>query len=111
MGQRNDWRNATIVGRDAMTKTVGLRGMVSMVAGLWAVLGAGAFVAAAPPGTPLQPTVVVNFNPALGQLPESMTSDSDGNLFASNFSGAIQKIDPQAGTFVTVATVPLPAGA
>src|SRR5262249_9708006 len=69
------------------------------------------FVAAAPPGTPQQPTVVVNFDPALVQLPESMTSDDDGNLFASNFSGAIQKIDPQAGTFVTVATVPLPAGA
>ena len=94
-----------------MTETVGLRGMVSMAAGLSAVLGAGAFVAAAPPGTPQQPTVVVSFNPALAQLPESMTSDGDGNLFASNFSGAIQKIDPTAGTFVTVATVPLPGGA
>ena len=94
-----------------MRKAVGLRGIVSMAAGLSAVLGAGAFVAAAPPGTPQQPTVVVSFDPALAQLPESMTSDNDGNLFASNFSGAIQKIDPQASTFVTVATVPLPTGA
>jgi sugar lactone lactonase YvrE len=84
--------------------------MVSLVAGLSAVLGVSAQVAAAPPGTPQQPTFVVNFNPALMQLPESITSDADGNVFASNFSGAIQKIDPQAGTFVTVATVPLPAG-
>jgi len=94
-----------------MVKTVGLRGMVSIAVGLSAVLGVGSFVAAAPPGTPQQPTVVLNFDPALGQLPESITSDNCGNLYASNVSGAIQKIDPQAGTFVTVATVPLPAGA
>jgi sugar lactone lactonase YvrE len=94
-----------------MTKTAGLRSIVSIAAGLSAWLVAGAFVAAAPPGTPQTPTVIVSFDPALAQLPESMTSDKDGNLFASNLSGAIQKIDPQAGTFVTVATVPLPDGA
>jgi sugar lactone lactonase YvrE len=98
-------------GRKTMAKTFGLRGIVSMAVGVSAVLSAGAFVEAAPPGTPQQPTVVLNFDPNLGQLPESITSDNCGNLFASNFSGAIQKIDPQAGTFVTVATVPLPTGA
>src|SRR6476620_6499944 len=90
-GQRNDSRKQRARGGMTMTKTVGLRGMVSMAAGLSAVLGAGAFVAAAPPCRPQQPTVVVSFDPALTQLPESMTSDNDGNLFASNFSGAIQK--------------------
>jgi len=94
-----------------MTKTVGLRGMISMAAGLLALVGAGSFATAAPPGTPQEPTVVVSFDPALAQLPESMTSDNDGNLYASNRLGAIQKIDPQAGTFVTVARVPLPARA
>ena len=94
-----------------MTKTVGLRGLVALVIGMSVALGVGARVAAAPPGTPEQPTVVLNFNPALGQLPESITSDRNGNLFASNVSGAIQKIDPQTGTFVTVATVSLPGGA
>jgi sugar lactone lactonase YvrE len=82
-----------------------------MVIGVSAVLGVGALVAAAPPGTPQQPTFVVHFDPGLLQLPESMTADRDGNLFASNFSGAIQKIDPQTGTFTTVATLALPAGA
>jgi sugar lactone lactonase YvrE len=85
--------------------------MVALVTGVSVALGLGALVAAAPPGTPEQPTVVVNFNPGLTQLPESMTSDPDGNLFASNFSGAIQKIDPQTGTFSTVATLLLPTGA
>ena len=84
---------------------------ISVVIGLSVVLGLGTLVAAAPPGTPQQPTFVVHFDPGQTQLPESMTSDPDGNLYASNFSGAIQKIDAQNGTFVTVATVPLPAGA
>src|SRR3954467_8932468 len=82
-----------------MRKIVGLRSMVSMAAALSAVLGAGSFVAAAPPGKPQQPTVVVSFDPALTQLPESMTSDNDGNLFPSNFSGAMQKIYSQAWAF------------
>jgi len=94
-----------------MAKSVGVTGMVSMVISVSVVLGVGARVAAAPPGTPEQPTFVVHFDPGLMQLPESMTADRDGNLYASNFSGAIQKIDPQAGTFATIATVPLPGGA
>jgi sugar lactone lactonase YvrE len=85
--------------------------MVAMVAGLSVVLGVGALVVAAPPGTPQQPTFVVHFDPGQTQLPESMTSDPNGNLYASNFSGAIQKINPKTGTFSTVATLVLPAGA
>jgi sugar lactone lactonase YvrE len=88
------------------TKTGGLRGMVSVAAGVMAALGLSAFAAAA-----AQPKVVITFDPTLGQLPESMTADEHGNLYASNISGAIQKIDPQTQAFVTVATVPLPAGA
>jgi sugar lactone lactonase YvrE len=69
--------------------------------GVGFALGAGASAGAA------QPTVVVSFDPTLGQLPESMTADDHGNLYASNVSGAIQRIDPQTQTFVTVATVPV----
>ncbi|HLK88569.1 MAG TPA: SMP-30/gluconolactonase/LRE family protein [Polyangia bacterium] len=94
-----------------MTKVGGAQRVASIAAGLSAVLSVGANALAAPPGKPEQPTVVVSFNPALGQLPESITSDPNGNLYASNVSGAIQKIDPQTGTFETVATVPLPTGA
>jgi sugar lactone lactonase YvrE len=83
----------------------GLRILVAVAMGVGFALGAGARAGAA------QPTVVVSFDPALGQLPESMTADDHGNLYASNFSGAIQRIDPQTQTFVTIATVPLPAGA
>jgi sugar lactone lactonase YvrE len=83
----------------------GLRRMVFVAVAAAVVLGAAARVEA------VQPTVVVSFDPALGELPESMTADDHGNLYASNISGAIQRIDPQAQTFVTVATVPLPAGA
>jgi sugar lactone lactonase YvrE len=82
-----------------------------MVIGLSAVLGVGALVAAAPPGTPQQPTFVVHFDPGQSQLPESMTSDPAGNLYASNFSGAIQKIDPQTGTVTQVAKLLLPGSA
>jgi sugar lactone lactonase YvrE len=117
-GALNDARNergddVMTPGGMTMTKTVGLKGMVALVAGLSVVLGVGALVAAAPPGTPQQPTVVLNFDPAQGQLPESITSDPNGNIYASNVSGAIQKIDPQTGTFTTVATVTpfLPSGA
>jgi sugar lactone lactonase YvrE len=88
-----------------MKKLSGLRGVVSLATGITALSAWGAWAAAA------VPTVVINFDPALGQLPESMTADEHGNLYASNVSGAIQKIDPVAQTFTTVATVPLPANA
>jgi sugar lactone lactonase YvrE len=79
--------------------------MVSVAVGAAIALGAGMHAVAA------QPTVVVSFDPTLGQLPESMTADDHGNLYASNISGAIQRIDPQTQTYVTVATVPVTGGA
>jgi sugar lactone lactonase YvrE len=80
-------------------------GVLSGLCGASALLVA-AVATADPPGPPTV-SVVVNFNPALGQLPESMTADNDGHLFASNFSGAIQQIDPVTQTFTTIATVPV----
>jgi hypothetical protein len=55
-----------------MTKVGGARRMVSIAAGVSAVLGVGAIVMAAPPGTPEQPTVVVSFNPALGVISQDV---------------------------------------
>jgi sugar lactone lactonase YvrE len=86
-------------------------GVVCGLLGAAALLGAGAPAKAGPPGQAEPVSVVVNFNPALAELPESMTADSNGNLYASNLSGAIQHIDPATQTFTTVATIPLPAGA
>jgi sugar lactone lactonase YvrE len=59
--------------------------------------------------TGVQPTVLISFDPAQQQLPESMTSDDHGTLYASNLGGQVQKIDPVSGTFVTVATIPVAA--
>ncbi len=87
-----------------MTKTKGATRVVSMAVGL-AASGAASLAAGA------TPTVVVSFDPAQLQLPESMTAADDGILYASNLSGAIQRIDPQTRSFTTVATVPLPSGA
>jgi sugar lactone lactonase YvrE len=72
-------------------------------------LGFARIAAAAPPGPP-PVSVVVSFDPAQAQLPESMTADDDGNLYASNLSGAVQHIDPATQSFTTVATIPLPVG-
>src|SRR5215468_10325429 len=74
-------------------------------------MAASAPAIAGPPGTPAPVSVVLNFNPALGQLPESITADGNGNIYASNVSGAVQKIDPATQSFTTIATVTLPAGA
>jgi sugar lactone lactonase YvrE len=87
-----------------MSKTKSASHAMSMLAALVTVAISGPAVAATP-------SVVVSFNPALGQLPESLTSASDGSLYASNVSGTIQKIDPRSGTFTAVATVALPANA
>jgi sugar lactone lactonase YvrE len=72
------------------------------------VIVAVAWRAGAAPAAP-QPSVLISFDPALGQLPESLTSDDHGTLYASNVSGAIQKIDPVTATFTTLATISLPA--
>lgn len=54
-------------------------------------------------------TVVHSFNPLAGQLPESVTADDAGNLYLT-VAGTLQKltVDHQ---LVTVATLPIPAGA
>jgi sugar lactone lactonase YvrE len=89
-----------------------ISGVVFGLCGAAAILGSTASAAfALPPGQPEPVSVVLNFDPALGQLPESITSDGNGNIYASNVSGAIQHVDPATHTFTTVATVPLPAGA
>jgi sugar lactone lactonase YvrE len=52
---------------------------------------------------------VVSFNPALGELPESMTADDHGNLYVSLFNGSVRRITPDHAV-VQIGTVPLPAG-
>lgn len=52
---------------------------------------------------------VALFDPAQGELPESITVDDHDNLFVS-VAGSIRKIDPSHNV-TTVAALPLPAGA
>ncbi len=92
--------------------TFGALGVLAVSVGIVCpLMGASAPALADPSGTPAPVSVVLDFNPALGQLPESITADGNGNVYASNVSGAIQKIDPTTQSFTTVATVTLPAGA
>jgi len=86
-------------------------GVVCGLAGTAALLATQAPAKAGPPGQSEPVTPVITFDPTLAELPESMTADKNGNLYASNLSGAIQHLDPATHTFTTVATVPLPAGA
>jgi sugar lactone lactonase YvrE len=52
---------------------------------------------------------VASFDPALGQLPESMTADERGNLFVSTVGGAVFQIAPDHSV-TQVATVVMPSG-
>jgi len=54
-------------------------------------------------------STVVSFNPAVGDLPESITADAHGNLLVS-VNGSVRKVDP-SHTVSTIAPLPLPAGA
>ena len=93
-------------------RTFGVLGIFAVSVGVVCpLMGASTPAMAGPPGTPAPVSVVLNFNPAFGQLPESITADGNGNIYASNVSGAVQKIDPVTQSFTTVATVTLPAGA
>lgn len=58
------------------------------------------------------PTVseLVTLDPNAGELPESITTDGDGHVFHSLFNGQIRELLPDESE-VTIATVPLPAGA
>ncbi|WP_272003485.1 SMP-30/gluconolactonase/LRE family protein [Nannocystis radixulma] len=53
-------------------------------------------------------STVAAFNPALGELPESITTDEDGNIYAS-MGAHIKKITP-SGHVSVFATLPLPTG-
>ncbi len=55
------------------------------------------------------PTVFKSLDPAQGQLPESITTDEDGNIYLS-MSNVIGKITP-SGQLSTFATIPIPDGA
>lgn len=54
------------------------------------------------------PTTVVAFNPAAGELPEAITTDAVGNIYAS-MGKRIKKITP-SGEVSVFATLPLPSG-
>jgi len=54
-------------------------------------------------------TKLVTLDPAVGELPESITTDDDGHVFFSLVNGQIRELLPNNST-VTIATVPVPAG-
>jgi sugar lactone lactonase YvrE len=64
--------------------------------------------AAAKPAPPAEPEVLVPLDPNQGQLPESITTDEDGNIYLS-MGNTIGVIDP-SGELSTFATLPTPAG-
>lgn len=55
------------------------------------------------------PVVIASFNPAVGELPESITIDGAGNFYLS-MSNTIKKVTPSL-VVTTYATLPIPAGA
>lgn len=66
----------------------------------------GAAQAKAPSPTVSQ---LVSFDPNVGELPESITTDDDGHVYFSLVNGQIRQLLPN-NTSVTIATVPVPAG-
>lgn len=69
---------------------------------------AAALLASAPPARAAEPEVVVEFDPSLGELPESIAADDAGNLFVSMGNRVVQ-VD--AGLQVTtLASLPVPEG-
>jgi sugar lactone lactonase YvrE len=80
--------------------------LLSRALGVVLVLGfAGTTEAKSPPTV----TKLVTLDPAVGELPESITTDDDGHVFFSLVSGQIRELLPNKST-VTIATVPVPAG-
>src|SRR6185369_1119249 len=76
--------------------------------GFCAALG-GATNDAGAKNSPPVPSPVVSFDPTLGELPESLTTDDEGHLLVSLVNGQIREITP-GGSMTTLATVPLPPG-
>lgn len=72
----------------------------AIVVGVTILLGAGEAAAG--------PSLVRSFDPALGELPESITSDGAGNLYMS-MGPVVKKLRPN-GQFTTLASPPVPAG-
>ncbi|HEY0138822.1 MAG TPA: SMP-30/gluconolactonase/LRE family protein [Nannocystis sp.] len=65
--------------------------------------------AAKPKPAPVaEPEVLVPLDPNQGQLPESITTDEDGNIYLS-IGNTIGIIDPD-GNYSTFATLPIPTG-
>jgi sugar lactone lactonase YvrE len=62
-----------------------------------------------PIAEPPVPQQIVTFDPAIAELPESMTADSHGNLFVSTIGGFVREIRPDHSV-VPIATIPLPTG-
>ena len=54
------------------------------------------------------PSVVAVFDPSLGQLPESVTADGEGNFYLS-MANTVQKLTPD-GTLSLFAQLPIPSG-
>jgi sugar lactone lactonase YvrE len=85
---------------------------VAALCGALLSLGHAGSAAASPPVEDCEEPVleqVASFDPALGQLPESMTADEQGNLFVSTVGGAVFQLTPQHSVS-QVATVVLPTG-
>ena len=74
----------------------------------WAISALLAFSSSVAQASPPVKTLV-SFNPALGELPESLTTDDYGNLYISA-GGTIRKFDT-AHHLSTLATLPIPMGA
>jgi len=68
--------------------------------------GAGTALAKSPPAV----TQLVTLDPSQSELPESITTDGDGRVFFSLVNGQIRELLPNHST-VTIATIPVPAGA
>lgn len=83
-------------------------GLLAVALGAVALLGA-ADGRAMPPAAAVELSTVVSFDPAQSQLPESITTDDAGNLYASVISGVVFRVESD-GSLVTVGTLPLPAG-
>jgi streptogramin lyase len=79
---------------------------LSWAVGVVLVLGfTGTTEAKSPPTV----TKLVTLDPAVGELPESITTDDHGHVFFSLVNGQIRELLPDKST-VTIATVPVPAG-
>ena len=83
-------------------------GQMNRIVSIWAISALMALSASEALASP-PVTTLVSFDPSLGELPESLTSDDFGNLYISA-GGTIRKFDA-AHRLSTLATLPIPLGA